>query len=533
MLVIKMHYCLPFHKAVIVCLIAVTFGINLLLGFVSLQNSFAQEFDINGDGVVDELDDQSASATTSTDEIQMDINGDGIVDALDEITAKETTTATSSTDEIQMDTNGDGVVDELDTATTETDTTTGIEEATDTPTNNDANSENVVTDEGGVSIADICGDNIDNDADGQMDDSDPEGCMPAYEETATEGDTTTTATGIEEATDTPENIIPTENQVTTGETSQTENCKNFVELDCGAVPTDGETTTETDTTTGIEEATDTPTNNDANSENVATDEGGVSIADICGDNIDNDADGQMDDSDPEGCVINSKIYAFDELTKLIHKISDKLNALKEAVVASGSISSKDIEFANAVNEFSHKFYRQGLDAASHTESMTIPLKITLESFRLWIEDPGNRWGEGSWDSDDLDMSAPCYVTVPASQYKCNAYVAEVIFLATGITFPVIESEEEPGKYFPYQAKHWGDAKKTIPHFVVVNTPQMGDVWSNGGHTGIYLGQHNGVKLYISARDDGDGVYGVDSVQHEHGIQIKQLPEGGVFRTFTP
>ncbi|HSF49836.1 MAG TPA: hypothetical protein VLA74_03670, partial [Nitrososphaeraceae archaeon] len=72
MLVIKTHYCLPFHKAVIVCLIAVTFGINLLLGFVSLQNSFAQEFDTNGDGVVDELDDQSASATSSTDEIQMD-----------------------------------------------------------------------------------------------------------------------------------------------------------------------------------------------------------------------------------------------------------------------------------------------------------------------------------------------------------------------------------------------------------------------------------------------------------------------------
>ena len=37
---------------------------------------------------------------------------------------------------------------------------------------NDANSENSVIDEGeGVSIADICGDNIDNDADGQMDDS--------------------------------------------------------------------------------------------------------------------------------------------------------------------------------------------------------------------------------------------------------------------------------------------------------------------------------------------------------------------------
>ena len=131
------------------------------------------------------------------------------------------------------------------------------------------------------------------------------------------------------------------------------------------------------------------------------------------------------------------------------------------------------------------------------------------------------------------MSASCYVTVPASQNKCNVYVAEVIFLVTGITFKVYESEEKPGQYFPYRAKDWGDTKKTIPHFVIVNNPQMGDVWSNGGHTGIYLGEYNGVKLYISARDNGDGVYGLNSVQHEHGIQIKQLPEGGVFRTFTP
>ena len=118
MLVIKTHYCLPFHKAVIVCLIAVAFGINLLVGLIPLQNSFAQEFDTNGDGVVDELDDQSASATSSTDEIQMDTNGDGVVDDLDEVNATETETETPteapSTDEIQMDTNGDGVVDELD-----------------------------------------------------------------------------------------------------------------------------------------------------------------------------------------------------------------------------------------------------------------------------------------------------------------------------------------------------------------------------------------------------------------------------------
>ena len=122
MLVINTHYCLPFPKAVIVCLIAVTFGINLFVGLVPLQNSFAQDFDTNGDGVVDELDDQSASATPSTEEIQMDTNGDGVVDELDETTATPTETPTDTgatptetpTEEIQMDTNGDGVVDAFD-----------------------------------------------------------------------------------------------------------------------------------------------------------------------------------------------------------------------------------------------------------------------------------------------------------------------------------------------------------------------------------------------------------------------------------
>jgi hypothetical protein len=194
---------------------------------------------------------------------------------------------------------------------------------------------------------------------------------------------------------------------------------------------------------------------------------------------------------------------------------------------------EDVKFANAIKEFSNNIKRQVLDAVSKSEHMSIPQIITVESLRLWTEDPGNQWGEGSLDSNDLVMSASCYVIVPASQNKCNVYVAEVIFLTTGITFKVIESEEKPGQYFPYRAKDWGDTQKTIPHFVVVNNPKMGDIWSNGSHTGIYLGEYNGVKLYISARDDGNGVYGVDSVQHEHGIQIKQLPDGGVYRTFTP
>src|SRR5215203_3116004 len=123
MLVIKTRYCLPFHRvAIITCLIAVTFGINLLVGLVS-QNSFAQDImDTNGDGVVDEQD------TATTEAVPGDTNGDGVVDELDAETTTEATDAgtdaetatnTSSTEAVPGDTNGDGVVDEQDTATTE------------------------------------------------------------------------------------------------------------------------------------------------------------------------------------------------------------------------------------------------------------------------------------------------------------------------------------------------------------------------------------------------------------------------------
>ena len=113
MLVIKTHYCLPFHRvAIIACLIAVTFGINLLVGLVS-QNSFAQDImDTNGDGVVDASDAATttdASNASSTEEIQMDTNGDGVVDDQD----------TTAAEAIPGDTNGDGVVDDQDTTAAE------------------------------------------------------------------------------------------------------------------------------------------------------------------------------------------------------------------------------------------------------------------------------------------------------------------------------------------------------------------------------------------------------------------------------
>ena len=74
-----------------------------------------------------------------------------------------------------------------------------------------------VIDEGGVSITDICGDNIDNDADGQMDDLDLEGCVPATGEVGAE-DETTTATGevgAEDGTTTATGEVGAEDETTT------------------------------------------------------------------------------------------------------------------------------------------------------------------------------------------------------------------------------------------------------------------------------------------------------------------------------
>ena len=105
--------------------------------------------------------------------------------------------------------------------------------------------------------------------------------------------------------------------------------------------------------------------------------------------------------------------------------------------------------------------------------------------------------------------------------------------------------------FHLERAEWADTSKYISNFGVDNAnPRMGDVWASiteaniifrdVAHAGIYLGEYNGIKLYISARSNGDGVYGLNSVQHENGLQIKELvdpgerePKGGVYREYTP
>jgi len=200
-------------------------------------------------------------------------------------------------------------------------------------------------------------------------------------------------------------------------------------------------------------------------------------------------------------------------------ILDKLTRLSDAAKLEGKS-----DFGAAIEGF-----RDDLEKRFTVGPSSMELEIINNALQLWTKDPGNQWGEGIFDSKDLKMSSPDYATVPASQYKCNAYVAEIIYDATGKVFKAHPSDKEKGKFFPFQAKEWGDPKQSIPNFPVVTDPHPGDIWSNGHHTGIYLGEYGGTSIYISARDDGFGVVGTDSVQYSHGIQIKELPSGGVFR----
>jgi outer membrane protein OmpA-like peptidoglycan-associated protein len=190
------------------------------------------------------------------------------------------------------------------------------------------------------------------------------------------------------------------------------------------------------------------------------------------------------------------------------------------------------EFAKAVAAFRISL-RSQLGVVREGDPLPPDVAMVMKALILWSSDPGNVWGEGIWDSTDVILSAAEYATVPAGQNKCNAYVAEVITRAVGVIHKVHESSDEPGRYFPYRAKEWGDPLVSIPHFRVEADPRMGDIWSSGTHVGVYLGEYAGKRLYISARDDGDGVFALDEVQQKHGIQIKYTKPGGVYRRYVP
>lgn len=170
--------------------------------------------------------------------------------------------------------------------------------------------------------------------------------------------------------------------------------------------------------------------------------------------------------------------------------------------------------------------------------------IAERALQLWDVDPGDKWGEGSFffgfGNTDLVMSSPQYTIIPASQAKCNAFVAEAIFLATGKVLPGPRGTD--GRHFPPTASDWANLGAAVPGFKLVRDqgkPQLGDIWSNGGHVGIFLAKHKGEILYISARETEFGErtpFGVhEGLQKTDGIHVKFLPRRvsshGIYRRY--
>jgi hypothetical protein len=193
-----------------------------------------------------------------------------------------------------------------------------------------------------------------------------------------------------------------------------------------------------------------------------------------------------------------------------------------------------VKFAAAVMDF-RAALRARVMTVNEGDPLPPDLAIVMQSLAFWSADQGQQWGKGIWDSKDFTPSAAEYSIVLASRYKCNIYVAEILNRVVGTVHTVHWSAEQSGRFFPYRANEWGDISRNIPHYPVVNGEKrkLGDIWALGDHMGIYLGTYAGVGIYISARDDGDGVFALDKVQHEHGIQIKFVKPGGTYRRYVP
>jgi hypothetical protein len=223
-----------------------------------------------------------------------------------------------------------------------------------------------------------------------------------------------------------------------------------------------------------------------------------------------------------------------ELTPNEIKILAKLDVLAIAARYEGP---DGIEFADAIDSFSSELKRR-LVTLHQGDRLPDDLRIVETSLNLWAKDPGDKWGYGTNCADDLTLTYPNYAVIPKDKPKCNIFIAEVLFNSVGLVHEaqMAKSFNNFGKYYPYSAYLWSDTATTIPSFAITTSPKMGDIWSNGAHVGIYLGNYNNRQVYISARNDAKGVFGADwGVQKDHGIQIKFLPveNTGMYRHYTP
>jgi hypothetical protein len=170
------------------------------------------------------------------------------------------------------------------------------------------------------------------------------------------------------------------------------------------------------------------------------------------------------------------------------------------------------DIARAAEEIAR---RLGEQAAGHRGTPLSPAeRMTQEAAALAGASDGRWWGRGRlwrrmwswtcwgvtlghWGGPWLVLSAADYARVPYWRRKDAAFVAEVVYRATGVVHRARPSRVERGRWHPFRPRDWADERVAIPAFEPVPSPAPGDVWAEGKRAGVVLGGAEDVWLGLA------------------------------------
>jgi hypothetical protein len=238
------------------------------------------------------------------------------------------------------------------------------------------------------------------------------------------------------------------------------------------------------------------------------------------------------DSPPKVC---EKVDKFN--SKYLNSVENSLDHYEELVI--NSYEEKESSFGwKSHQDYQDLLYslpklKQRIEALGEAFSPSTSERIVLSSIKLLEEELQFRQHNPNQDLWGIlgSFKSKVYANPNPGIPKCNLFVAESIYNGSCRMIkgrldilkkkaPFLRSPS--WKWLPPLANEWGNPDYKIDTFRIREDPkerEIGDIWSNDDHVGIFLGDYRGKRLYISAR--------------ELGIEIKFLPEDqeGVFRYY--
>ncbi|RFS20233.1 RHS repeat-associated core domain-containing protein [Chitinophaga silvatica] len=158
----------------------------------------------------------------------------------------------------------------------------------------------------------------------------------------------------------------------------------------------------------------------------------------------------------------------------------------------------NIEAVQQMEGFSVRIYQADESTETNktesTESVnqTDGDKVKAQRDRL-VKTAEKHVGETAWA---LEVSKD---NVESGKWKCNKFVYDMLVEA-GFSIGLPNGNGGLGGKYPYTASQWADPKLKIPGWIVVATPEPGDIAAYAdagyhdatGHVGIYVGNGNGI-----------------------------------------